>query len=224
MAVTRGRVVRGERAAGAKRLLEPGPGAEQRRRLSREEVEAHVSADRVVDIALTRAEAILAGARAEAERAAREAARAAAEGEQAKLAAAWLALRDADEKRAERDLDRAVALATVLAERLVGRAIELDPGVVAAIAREALAEARGARRVRIEANPADVDAVRSELSAFGPGWSPHAPTAAIEVTANDALARGSLTVHTELGTLDARLHPRLERLAAALRDALRSPE
>jgi flagellar biosynthesis/type III secretory pathway protein FliH len=43
----------------------------------------------------------------------------------------------------------------------------------------------------------------------------------VDVVENAELARGSLCVHTDLGTLDAKLTPRLERLAAALRDALK---
>jgi flagellar biosynthesis/type III secretory pathway protein FliH len=218
MKLSRGRVIRGNAAAAARPVLLPGPSGPQRARLSREEVDAHQNADRVVHIALTRADAILAGARAEAEKAAREAARTAAEGEQAKLAAAWLAMRAAENKRDERDLERAVTLATVLAERLVGQALALDPALVVSLAREALTEARGARRVRLEAHPDDVESLRAELAAVGLGTP---GGVAVEVIANDALARGGLTVHTDLGTLDARLQPRLERLAAALRDALR---
>lgn len=216
-ALTRGRIIRGEAADRAVPILRAGLGEEQRARLSREEVEAHQNADRIVHLALTRSESILASAKADAERVAREASQQAAEAEQARLAAAWLALREHEEKRAARDLDRSVAIAKVLAERLIGRELELDSALIASIAREALAEARGARRVRLEANPRDAEGLRNELVGAGLG-SPEG--VAIEVIENTELARGSLRVHTELGTVDARLHPRLERLAAALRDAL----
>jgi flagellar biosynthesis/type III secretory pathway protein FliH len=215
--LTRGRIVRGEAALRATPILQPGLGEEQRVRMSREEVEAHQNADRIVHIALTRSESILATARADAERVAREAARQAAEAEQARLAAAWLALREREEKRGARELDRSIALAKVLAERLIGREIALNPGLIASIAREALGEARGARRVRLESNPLDAEALRAHLVSAGLGGP---EGVAIELVENTELARGSLRVHTELGTLDARLHPRLERLAAALRDVL----
>jgi flagellar biosynthesis/type III secretory pathway protein FliH len=215
--LTRGRIIRGEAAERAVPILRGGLGDEQRARMSREEVEAHQNADRIVHLALTRSESILASAKADAERVAREASQQAAEAEQARLAAAWLAFREHEEKRAARDLDRSVAIAKVLAERLIGRELELDSTLIASIAREALAESRGARRVRLEANPRDAEGLRSELVGAGLG-SPEG--VAIEVIENAELARGSLRVHTELGTVDARLHPRLERLAAALRDAL----
>jgi flagellar assembly protein FliH len=219
MRVTRARIVRGKAAEGAVPILRGGLGDEQRARMSREEAEAHQNADRIIHMALTRSESILATARDDAERVAREAARQAAEGEQARLAAAWIALREREEKRDVLELDRAIAFAKLLAERLIGRALELDPPLVASLAREALAEARGARRVRLEAHPLDADALRAQIAAAGLG-APQGTGAAIEVIENTELARGSLRVHTELGTLDARLHPRLERLAAALRDAL----
>ena len=150
----------------------------------------------------------------EAQRAAADAAREAAEAEQAKLAAMHLALRAAEDQRAERDLDRAISLATVLAERLIGVAVAHDPAVVAHLARQALAEARGARRVRIEAHPLDAEALRRHVSSLAQGT-------VVDITENADLGRGSLCVHTDLGTLDAKLTPRLERLADALRDALK---
>ena len=215
--LTHGRIVRGEAAERAEPLLRVRPSAAQRQRLSREEVEAHQNADRIVHMALTRSEALLACARADAERVASEAARRAEEGEQARLAAAWLRLREREEKWAARDLERSIGFAKVLAERLIGRSLETSPALIASIAAEVLSEARGARRVRLECNPLDADALRAHLSGAGLGGP---DGVAIEVTGDTELARGSLRVHTELGTLDARLHPRIERLAAALRNAL----
>ncbi|MGO8998772.1 MAG: FliH/SctL family protein [Polyangiaceae bacterium] len=215
--VTRGRIVRGEAVDRAEPLLHAGPSEAQRQRLSREEVEAHQNADRIIHMALTRSEAILETARADAERLAREAARHAEEAEQARLAAAWFSLREREEKWVALELERSIGFAKVLAERLIGRALEMDPALIASIAAEALSEARGARRVRLECHPLDAETLRSHLSGAGFG-SPEG--VAIEVTGNTELARGSLRVHTELGTLDAQLHPRIERLAAALRDAL----
>jgi flagellar biosynthesis/type III secretory pathway protein FliH len=219
MTLARGRILRGEDAAKAKVLLE-GPSEPQRARITSEEVDAHQAADRIIDIALTRADAILSDARANAMKAAQEAAREAAEAEQAKLAALHVAMRTEEAARDARDLDRAVALALVLAERLIGQAISQDPQTIVALARTALAEARGARRVRIEAHPLDAEALRRHLVHIAQALS-QGGTAAVDVVENAELARGSLCVHTDLGTLDAKLTPRLERLAAALRDALK---
>lgn len=164
------------------------------RRLAREIMDAHDEAERIREAARN------------------EAALEAREDEVARLSAAFLALRHADEQRAERDLDRAVELATILAERLVGEGLKVEPSLIAGLAANALAETRGARNVRIDANPEDVAPLRDALVAVG-----HSAT----VSADPSLARGSLVVHTDLGTIDAQLRPQLDRLAKALREALR---
>ena len=74
---------------------------------------------------------------------------------------------------------------------------------------------RGARRAVIEAHPLDAD----ELCAAPRRARPR--PAVGRGRRDAALARGALRLHTDLGTIDAQLAPRLERLAAALRDALR---
>ena len=124
-------------------------------------------------------------------------------------------LHRADERRAERDLDRAVDLARLLAERLIGRAIDLNPEGVVELARKSLLETRGAKKITIDANPNDKTTLISHLDLLGMDKS-------ILVRENLELARGSLILHTDLGTLDARLTPQLERLASALREILRN--
>jgi flagellar biosynthesis/type III secretory pathway protein FliH len=196
----RGRIVRAEASHDAPTVALPvrrGP------RVAREELEARERARRIV---------------ADAERAAagvaEQAARDAREQEVARLTAQFLALRAADDARAERDLDRAIELAVVLAERIVGRAIALDPSLVASLAKQALAEARGARRRRVEAHPDDCAALAAHAGDVGLD---------VVIEPNEELARGSLVVHTDLGKLDARLNPQLRRLASALREALGRP-
>lgn len=134
---------------------------------------------------------------------------------ESEFAAHYLALRAREEKRAEVDLDRTVQLATMLAERLIGATLRVDRHHIVQMAQAALAEARGARRVIIEASPLDVDELRANLTAFD------LPPECIEIQPNPELAAGSLSLQTDLGSLDARLSPQLERLAVALRDALR---
>jgi flagellar biosynthesis/type III secretory pathway protein FliH len=193
--------------------VEPGT----TRRIAREVVEASLLAKRILGEARAEAAEMLVRARDEAAHAKAEAANEARENEVAKLAAGFLALRDADERRAERDLDRAVALACVLAERLLGEALDSDPLRILALARQALLEARGAHRAVIEASPLDVETLRSHVLHLG---SAEGSLKIIEIRADPLLSRGSLRIHTNLGNLDAQLTPQLERLAKALRDAL----
>lgn len=182
-------------------------------RLPRVVVDAHEQATRIVAEARAKAEAIVSEATATAGATAQKAASEARETELARLAAEVIVVRAGAERRAERELDRTIELAVLLAERLVGEALAVEPARIAALAEGALRETRGARQMRIEACAADIDALRELLSALGEG------VASIE--ANDELGRGSLVVHTELGRVDARLTPQLSRLAEALREVLR---
>jgi len=214
---TRARILRAAdaaAAAGAEPLLSPGPSEAQRRRIAREELGARLAGERIVEDARARADALLAEARAEAARAAAVAAREARERAEAELAARWLALRDREQKGAGRDADRVVPLAIALAERLLGAALELHPERIAHLARAVVDEARGARRALVDAHPLDAAALRAHLSDVG------LDAGSVEVREDAALARGELRLHTDVGTIDARLAPRFERLAAALRDAL----
>jgi flagellar biosynthesis/type III secretory pathway protein FliH len=220
VALTHGRVVRGdtEAARGATAsdpVLAPGPSRAQARRVAREAADGHVEAAAVLDRATALASAVLADAQSAVAAAAAKAAHEARENEAAKLAAAWLALHARQERVAERDLDRAVSMAAALAERLVGASLEIAPAKIALLAKQALAEARGARRAVIEAQPEDAATLARHVAELG------FPPDAIEVRPNATLARGDLALHTDLGILDAKLPARLEHLAAALRDALR---
>lgn len=217
MTLTRARVIRGAFPdAIAQGEKTPARAREVRpRRVPGEVVDAHLAAAKILAEANDRAAAVVRDAIAEARRAAAAVTAEARAVEQAKGAALFLKLRADDERRAERDLDRSVVLAIVLAERLLGEALERQPERIASLARQALAEARGARRVRIEAHPLDAEALRAHvLDIVSAG-------ASLEVVTSTDLSRGSLRVHTNLGSLDAQLTPQLERLAAALRDALK---
>ncbi|MGD0523991.1 MAG: FliH/SctL family protein [Polyangiaceae bacterium] len=215
MSAPRARIVRAEEAARGAPLLAPGPGREQRRRIAHEELEARLGAERIVHEAQERAEAIVADAR-ERGAAAAEAERREAQVEaDASLAARWIALREAESRRMGSDGDRVLALAVALAERLVGATLELDPTRIATLAAGVLAEARGARRAIIHAHPIDAEVLRTHL---GPS-SLDARSVVIE--SDEGLARGALRLHTDVGIIDAQLASRLDRLADALRDALR---
>lgn len=196
MSLARARVLRGQALPPA-----PAPGP---RRIPDVLVEARAEAGRIVADARAEAARAVAGAVEEATRAAREE-------EVARLAASWLALRQREEASAALQQDRLVALATALAERLLGESLRIDPVRIAELAVTAMQEARGARTVRIDAAPEDVASLREALAALG-------ETARVEE--DPALGRGSLVVHTDLGKIDARIEPQLARLASALREAL----
>jgi flagellar biosynthesis/type III secretory pathway protein FliH len=211
----RARIVRAEAATRGAPLLAPGPSAAQRRRIGREELEARLAAERIVQEAQAQGEAIVARAREEAAAAAGAAQREASSNADAQLAARWLALRQAESRRLGDDADRVLAVAIALAERLVGATLELDPARIVPLAGAVLAEARGARRAVIHAHPLDAEVLRTQLIAGG------LDVASVAVESDGTLARGALRLHTDVGVIDAQLTSRLDRLAEALRDALR---
>jgi flagellar assembly protein FliH/type III secretion protein L len=129
------------------------------------------------------------------------------------LAARELALAAREGNTLERQLDQLVALSRLLAERLLGEALELDPSRVVALARRALTEARGAQKIKLAAHPDDVPLL--ERAFAGQELTPP-----VLVVVDPNRRRGNLRLETDLGTLDAELAPQLDRLAEKLREAL----
>jgi type III secretion protein L len=197
MTLARARVIRVDVAGAVTRVQAPRTS----RRIPAAIVDARLEAERIVEVARTRAAAESAQIRSEARQA-----------EIARLAASFVALRVREEEGVLRARDRVIELAVVLAERLVGEALRIEPERIGELARAAIAEARGASRVRIDAHPSDVAALEVILADAG---------VSAEVGSDESLGRGSLVVHTDLGRVDARLEPQLSRLASALKEALR---
>lgn len=132
----------------------------------------------------------------------------------AKIAARALALRHHELHADERALDRSVELARLLAERLLGESLRVAPEQVIALARQALGEARGARRITLVAHPEDAKLL--EISLPDLGLDP----AVAQVRADTTRPRGNLRIETEIGVLDAELAPQLDRLSLKLRESL----
>jgi flagellar biosynthesis/type III secretory pathway protein FliH len=132
----------------------------------------------------------------------------------AKLAAHALALATHEAKADERALERSVALARLLAERLLGASLAVAPEQVVSLAQQALAEARGARRLSIVAHPADAELLSGSLPSLGVAIE------TVRVVPDPSRQRGSLRIETDIGVLDADLAPQLDRLALRLRETL----
>jgi flagellar assembly protein FliH/type III secretion protein L len=175
------------------------------RRVAAEILAAREEAAKIVAEACARAAA-------DATSVATAAATEAREQEVARLAASFLALRADEAQRAEREADRLVELAVILAERLVGEAIRVEPARIVTLAAAAIDEARGAGSVRIDACPEDVPALREALGDVA---------RITKIEADISLGRGSLVVHTDIGRIDARLETQLAALSKAVREALR---
>ena len=177
-------------------------------------VDAHLEAARVIAEARREAAQLLdAARRAVGDLHLRAEAEARAEAS-AKLAAHALALATHESKSDERALERSVALARVLAERLLGASLSLAPEQVVALARQALAEARGARRLTIAAHPEDAQLLMQHAPSLGVALE------TLRIVPDVSRTRGSLRIETDVGILDADLAPQLDRLALRLRETL----
>ena len=190
------------------------PVKRETRRLPASVVSAHAEAERILDAARRQATELKDDARAHREEAARFAGQEAREDEIARLAAVALHLEARERTYGEAELVRAVDLARLLAERVVGAELALSPERVGQMAAELLGSARGARTARILACREDAAALRETFAAVG------LPLGTVTIEEDPTLLRGSLVLESDVGTLDGRLEVRLHRLSRALLEAL----
>lgn len=213
MITRRARVIAAESAAAAPRVEAASPP-----RPARVAPATLVAAEQRAREILAQAEAAGAGLIAEARRESAEVRlRAEAEGRAegaAALAAQVIALAAHEARADEQRLERHLAIARLLAERLLGEQLQLDPSRVAALARQALAETRGARRVTIVAHPHDAAVLEGTLPTLG------VAAGVVSIAGDPARTRGDLRIETDVGVLDAAIAPQLERLARRLREML----
>jgi flagellar biosynthesis/type III secretory pathway protein FliH len=216
MKIGQGRVIKADGLVNATHVSAPlEDGALPRGQVVRREVlEAADRARELIEAAETRAAKLISDAeRLAAELRLRAEAEARADAN-AKIAARALALRHYELRADERALDRSVELARLLAERLLGESLRVAPEQVTALARQALGEARGARRITVVAHPEDVKLLEISLPDLGLDQ----PVATLRP--DPTRARGNLRIETEIGVLDAELAPQLDRLSLKLRESL----
>jgi flagellar biosynthesis/type III secretory pathway protein FliH len=177
----------------------------------------HVVPAAVLD-ARAEAAAIVRDARARAEATLEEARRRGLEEGRAEAAAALVGLLAAG--RAEVDAmlagvePAALAIAARMAEKIVGRAVELDPTVMAAIAAEAVAACRTRDGlVQLRVHPEDLEAIAPAHAALVDRLGGEA---ALELVADAAVERHGCVVDTPVGRVDARLSTQLAALRRAL--------
>jgi flagellar assembly protein FliH len=99
----------------------------------------------------------------------------------------------------------AVVLAARMAERIVGRAVALDPAVMADIAGAALEACRPRGDwIRVRVHPDDLAALTARAAA------------ALDLVADDSVGRHGCIIETALGQVDARLASQIAALELAL--------
>jgi flagellar biosynthesis/type III secretory pathway protein FliH len=133
------------------------------------------------------------------------------------LAAAVTAVRDERLALAERLEMQAVDLALLLAEKVVGGAVAVDPELVVEAVRGALRGLVERERVTVLVHPDDLDLVRDAMGAMRAslGGIEHC-----EVQAERRVARGGAIVRTPEGDIDARVQTKLERAREVVESAL----
>ena len=108
----------------------------------------------------------------------------------------------------------AIALATKMAEQIIGRAVTLAPELMADIAGAALEACRPRGDwVRVRVHPLDAVAVTAQRDALA-GRAPR--TATLEIVADESVGRYGCVIETAVGRVDARLETQLAALERAL--------
>ena len=112
-------------------------------------------------------------------------------------------------------VDAALVLARKMAEKIIGRAVELDPSILGEIAGQALAASRArGGAVVLRVHPAELAAVERARAQ----WSQRLVVAAdVRVAADESVERHGCVVETPVGRLDASLQTQLDALERALR-------
>lgn len=123
-----------------------------------------------------------------------------------------LATRD-ERSRALTDVEEEVLkLSVKLAEKIIGRAVELDESIRAEIVFSAVRQARQQEMLTVRVNANDLpllERMRERIDAFG-------RTRFVDFVADQAVSRGGCIIESASGTIDARVETQLRVLENAL--------
>jgi flagellar biosynthesis/type III secretory pathway protein FliH len=119
-----------------------------------------------------------------------------------------------EERMITRFTPEIVRLALEIAEKIIGRAVEADAGIVASVLERAKKEITEARLIRVRLNPSDhciLAELRPELVR-----TQEKDGRKIEVAPSDDIARGGCRIETEIGVVDATIPTQLEEIQRQL--------
>jgi flagellar assembly protein FliH len=132
---------------------------------------------------------------------------------EADVARRWLAARVAAEAERPAVKEAAVLLARKMAEKIVGHAVDLDAGVMADIAAQALAAGRGCGAgIVLRVHPDD----RAAIEQARPRWLGRGEVGEVRLVGDVSVGRYGCVVETPVGRIDARLQTQLDWLERAL--------
>jgi type III secretion protein L len=106
------------------------------------------------------------------------------------------------------------SLAVKIAEKLLGKALTLDPTIVVDVAAEAMSHAGEPRALRLRCHPNDL----AHLERGRPRLLERCRSVGVlRIEADEEIARGGCVIESELGVVDARLDIQLDAVDRALR-------
>ena len=178
----------------------------------RECYDAIVEAETIVTTARQRAEGILLDAKQQAEQIRSEAEQRGEERAAEKFRNAWLRLQEQEHALDEAATERTIAIARILAERLIRETITIEPATVVRMAKDAVRTLWRSRRIAIHAHPDDVTSLRKDIASFD------IPVDRIELVADHGLTRGSMRFVSNHGTIDAGVGAQLDRMVEVVRE------
>jgi flagellar assembly protein FliH len=112
--------------------------------------------------------------------------------------------------------DAALVLARKMAEKIVGRAVELDASVMSDIAAQALSSCRPrSGPIVLRVHPDDLAAVEGGRAR----WPRDASALGVQVATDPTVGRAGCVIDTPVGRLDGRLATQLDALERVLRAA-----
>jgi type III secretion protein L len=135
----------------------------------------------------------------------------------AEVSALLLAARIRAEREVASKKDTAIALARRMAEKIVGRAIDLSPELMNQIVADALQACRArSGKLVLRVHPEDL----ASIEAGRPQWAARVESAVeVRLQPDATVEHGGCVVDTPSGRVDARLQTQLEALERALRAA-----
>jgi flagellar assembly protein FliH len=108
---------------------------------------------------------------------------------------------------------RAVRLATAIAERVIRRELEHKPEITIGLVRESLELAAGSSKVRVVLSPNDYETLKPQAEALIRDMT---GLGACELAADAAVTPGGCRVETDFGTIDQQIETQLKRIEEEL--------
>ena len=169
--------------------------------------------------AIEKAAAIVAAAREEADRIRENAREEGRKEARAEANALLVKARIEREKIIASAEPQLVALGRRIAEKIIGRELEVDESVIVDVVRGAIATVRQQSEIIIRANPEDLEALEAGRQDL---ISVLARAKDVTLRGDPEISRGGCVVESELGTIDAQLETQLDVLQRILSSEGRS--